>query len=71
MNIRDICGALGITVAQFYKYMHTTQAKLSYYNKKNRTRYKDTIIAGIINFYGISREELLTILKLYDLQKNK
>ena len=71
MDIRDICKDLNITVTDFYKYMHTNQAKLSYYKKNNPTRYKDTITAGIINFYKIDHNELLTILKLYKMQQKK
>jgi len=71
MDIKDICKDLGITVTDFYKYMNTEQSKLSYYKRNNLTRYKDTITAGIINFYGIEHNELLTILKLYKMQQKK
>ena len=68
MDIKEICKNLEITVTDFYKHMNTTQAKLSYYKRNNPTRYKDTITAGIINFYNIEHKELLAILKLYKIQ---
>ena len=71
MEIKEICKNLGISVTEFYKYMNTNQPKLSYYKKNNPVRYKDTITFGIINFYNLEHEELLTILKLYKLQQTK
>ena len=68
MDIKEICDNLGITVTKFYEYMGTEQSKLSYYKRKNPVRYKDSITVGIINFYKLDHQELLTILKLYKLQ---
>jgi len=71
MDIKEICGKMGVSVVKFYDSMHTTSAKLSYYNKQNKQRYHDTITAGIINFYSIDHAELLTILDLYKMQHKK
>ena len=71
MELREICNNLNIRVSDFYDYMGTTQNKLSYHKKNNPDKYKDAITAGIINFYKLDHQELLTILKLYKLQKTK
>ena len=71
MELREICNSLDINVTDFYKYMGTTQNKLSYHKKNNPLKYKDAITSGIINFYKLEHEELLTILKLYKLQNKQ
>ena len=68
MEIDTICKELGITIKEFYSCMNTNQQKLSYQKNKNKVKYQDMITAGIINFYKLDHQELLTILRLYKLQ---
>jgi len=62
---------LGLTISEFHNYAHTNQGNMSYYKRHNKTRYNDTITAGIVNYFDISHDELIQILKLYNLQRKK
>ncbi len=71
MNLKEIAKELNTTVSELYKKMNTNQQKLSYQKKTNQENYKNMITAGIINHYNISHNELIQILKLYQIQKEK
>ncbi len=71
MELKEIANKLNTTVSDLYKKMNTTQQKISYQKKSNTENYNNLITAGIVNHFKISHSELIKVLELYQLQKEK